>query len=1403
MLTEAESLARHAKLSATRRALIERRLANAATIQSAGGHATIPHRPPDALIPLSFAQERLWFLEQWQPGTATYNIPAPLRLRGPLQVAALECALNELIARHEVLRTTFGIADGNPVQVIAPTLTLPLPVLDLRDLPPTARETEMQRLMADAARRPFNLTQGPLLRATLLRLAETDHLLLLTTHHIVADGWSLGVLLRDLATCYEAAVAGQPVALLPLPIQYADYAVWQREWLHGEVLEGQLGYWRQQLVGAPATLELATDRPHPSVPIYRGATHPVVFSRAEATELKELSQREGVTLFMTLLAAFQALLARYSDQEDIVVGAPIAGRTRPEMEGLIGLFTNTLALRTNLAGDPTFRALLGRVRQVTLDAYAHQDLPFEQLVAALHPARDPSRNPLFQVMFTLQHAPLPATLGDLSVERLAVHTGTARFDMTLSLEETAQGIVGTIEYSTDLFEAATITRMMEHFHVLLRGIVADPEQHLSELPLLTGDERRQVLVEWSANKTEYPREQCIHQLFEAQVARTPDAIAVVFENQQLTYQELNVRANRLAQYLRLCGVGPETLVAICIERSLEMVIGLLGILKAGGAYVPLDPSYPKERLAFMLSDTQAPVLLTQARLVGALPEHLATVICLDTDWGKIAHESGANPVCTVTAANLAYIIYTSGSTGTPKGVMTPHRGVARLLFGVDYVHLNAAQRILQLATLSFDASTFELWGALLHGGRCVLFPEKDLTFEALGIVLRRHAITTLWLTASLFNAVIDNAPEALSGIEQLLIGGEALSVPHVRRAFQFLPNTQIINGYGPTENTTFACCYPIPQLPTEMMQSIPIGRPIGNTNVSILDKHLQPVPVGVPGELYIGGDGLARGYLNRPDLTAERFIPDPFGPEPEARLYKTGDLTRYLPDGNIEYLGRLDHQVKIRGFRIELGEIEAVLMTHPMIREALALAREDTPGDTRLVVYVVPAQGEEVNTNILRTYLKERLPAYMVPSAFVLLAAMPITPNGKVDRQALPAPRAMQRERAVSFVPPKSLLQLQLAHIWEELLDVRPVGITDDFFDLGGHSLLAARLATRMMDDFGKRIPLATLFSGATIAHLEAVLLHSAEHGPDSPVVQVQAGKAKQPFFFLHGDLRDSGLYSLKLARALDPDRPFYVIHPALTKGRPLPHTLEAIAAAHLDALRAIQPAGPYLLGGFCAGAHVAFEMAQQLQAQGEQADRLVMIEPDPANARARLAWRLITRGGALFGLEPEQRVRLFLLLRNEVKNRFLECLQTKRAELIATVNTLVTVHLARIARLLRPGARPVRLPAPFPTHEAPVFLSREAADRLGRHSWAIAGYRPRRYRGRIALFWAGERHVKPLSDPTKGWQAVADDIAVHFTPGGHTSMITTHVETLAKQLRVWLNTGEDAPPNESAMDDG
>jgi amino acid adenylation domain-containing protein len=1093
-------------------------------------------------LPLSFAQQRLWFIEQLGSGKAAYNIPGAVRLEGRLKLEVLERVINEIVRRHQVLRTRIEEEEGEPVQVIGEWEARELDVEDLRSLPPEEREKEVTRIGREEAWSRFDLSRGLVLRVKVLKLGEEEHVLLYTMHHIMSDGWSMGILIREVGELYRAYSEGEESPLAELPIQYADYAVWQREWLRGETLERQMGYWRRRLEGAPAALELPTDRPRPLVKTYRGAHHPVSLPGRLAESLPELSQREGVTLFMTLLGAYQVLLSRYSGQQEVTVGTDIANRNRVETEGLIGFFVNQLALRSCLKGEKSFRRLLEETRDVCLGAYAHQDVPFEKLVEELHPERDLSRSPLFQAKLVLQNAPvseleLPGL--KLRVESGEGEVGTAKFELTLVMEQRADGIGGWLEYDTDLYEAGSIERMLTHYRVLLEGIVENPESRLKDLPLLDEAEKDQIVYEWNETWSEYPRDRCIHDVFEEQAERTPEAIAVVCGDQEVSYWELNVRANRLANHLRGMGVGPEMCVGVSLERSVEMVVVMLGILKAGGAYLPLDPEYPLERLSFMLEEAEAGVVVTMERWEEKLPSGMSQVICLDREREQIESQKVENPEAGANWENAAYVIYTSGSTGRPKGVTVVHRGVLRLVKETDYVEFEEGDVYLQLAPVTFDAATFEVWGSLLNGGRLVVMePEKPSLWE-LGEKLRQHGVTTLWLTAGLFHEMVEQEDESLGGVRQLLCGGDVLSVEHVRQALERLGEGHyLINGYGPTESTTFACCQRM-ERGSEVKGSVEIGRPIKNTRVYVLEGAQEAVPVGVKGEICIGGEGLARGYTKRAEMTAERFIPDPYGRNEGERVYRTGDIGRYLPDGRLEFIGREDQQVKIRGYRIELGEIEAVIKQHPDVKQAVAVVQEEEAIGRRLVVYYT---GEGLGTETLRAHLSKSLPGYMVPAAYVRLESWPLTSNGKLDRRRLPSPDTQAYVQR-GYEPPVGETEEKLARIWSDLLKLERVDRHDNFFELGGHSLLAVRVLSRLRQSLGVSVSLVSLFTNPVLADFASAVegATQAELPPITPVDRdnhLELSFAQQRLWFLGQFKGGSEAYhiagGLRLAGDLD-----------------------------------------------------------------------------------------------------------------------------------------------------------------------------------------------------------------------------------------------------------------------------
>jgi amino acid adenylation domain-containing protein len=1378
--------------------------------QAAGVAQMLPpltRRASDGPVPLSFAQQRLWFIEQLQPGTGSYHVAAAWRVRGPLDSAALQASLDRVIARHESLRTSFAIVDEQPVQIIAPPHSLPIGQVDLSSLAAEEQRRELERQVRATTETPFDLRRGPLLRALLLRLDRETHALVLALHHIITDGWSMSVLIGEIVTTYVGLLREQPVELPALPVQYADYALWQRQWLQGEVLDQQLAYWRQQLRGV-SPLQLPTDHPRPALPSMRGDALPVALDETLLAQLRELSQQSGATLFMTLLAAWQLLLHRYSGQDDIAVGTPIAGRTQPEIEPLIGFFVNTLVLRTRLSGEQSFRSLLEQVRTTTLDAYAHQDAPFEAVVEALQPERSTSRPPLFQVMFALSNSTQSGMeLPEIRIEPLEMSGSSAKFDLTLSLFETATSVSGTLEYALDLFETATIERLLGHFQTLLRAIVVDPEQRIDRLPLLTDAEQQQIVHGWNATAAEFPEHLCVHELMAAQAERAPDAIALVFEDRQMSYAELDQRTNQLAHQLRQQGITADDRVGVCLPRSLELVIALLAVHKAGGAYVPLDPSYPAERLQWMLHDAACRVLITEEALLPPFPAFEGALLCVDRDRAAIDRQLISTPARIATPDHLAYVIYTSGSTGRPKGVQVAHRGLCNLAmvksraFGVK-----PGTRLLQFASSSFDASVSEIFIALAVGATLVLAPrEALLPGPNLIELLRQQAINVVTLPPSALTAM---NVEDLPALHSLVVAGEACPVPLAQR-WRFHADGRrrgFFNGYGPTETTVCAAIYEWPA-DQDDLYTLPLGRPIANAQVYILDRQMQPVPIGVAGEIYIGGAGVAWGYRNRPELTAEKFIPDPFRAAPGSRLYRSGDLARFLPDGTIEYLGRIDQQLKLRGFRIEPGEIESALLQHPAVSDALVLLREDRPGDPRLVAYLVKnkepvalwahkeqkeqrnkeQRDQEPRTETrgalwarypeprtenrepgieaarspaeshvdLRAFLKERLPDYMLPSAFVVLDEWPLTPNGKIDRRVLPAPELSRAAAGQTYRAPRSAAELALAELWQSLLHVDRVGIDDNFFELGGHSLLAIRLVEQIRRRFGQSVPVAALFAEPTIAHLAQQL--EQQPAEWSPLVPIQPQGSHPPLFCVHG-LGGSVLNYAALGRALGPEQPFYGLQAPGLEADQSPHTtIDAMAAAYVQAIRARQPQGPYYLSGWSLGGVIAFEMARLLHQQGETVRLLALLDSLPAQESPsverdeiedllRLAqhYGLAIPGAALRGQSFE--VAAAALLE-----------QAQRQD----PQTWHAFDLEQFIRIARLGIAQLR---------------------------ALDQHQPGAYPGPAIIFTSRDNPSDPAEQRAaaqrSAWAAYAAEVEVVLTPGTHSTMLDEpNVQALASQL--------------------
>jgi amino acid adenylation domain-containing protein len=1161
-------------------------------------HLQVPPIEPiqrNGNLPLSYSQERMWFLYRFEPDSSAYNVLAGIRLKGNLNVSALQQTFNEIVQRHESLRTTFPTIDGSPGQIISASRQHDVPVIDLREYPQVDREDRAIALASQETQKPFNLEKDPLLRSTIFRVEDEEFIAVVVMHHIISDAWSVSVLWQEIAAYYSAFYHDKPVELPDMPIQMVDFAHWQRDWLQGTRLQDQLAYWKKQLAAAPTILELPTDYPRPPIQTYHGENYFLTLSPELLNNVKELSKGQSVTPFMTLLAVFNLLLYYYTGQDDILVATPIANRQWLRAETLIGTFVNTLVMRTDLSKNPTFRELLKRVREMALNAYLNQDFPFERLVEEVQPERTASHSPLVQVMFSLANAPMPTiSLPDLEWEVLDIDGGAAQFDLTLVMVDTTDVQATSIVYNTDLFKRETIARMADQLVMLLELVTENPDHQLSEISILS-EKERQLMATWNATERAYPSDSCLHQLIEAQAERTPDATAVIFEGQKLSYRDLNSRANQLAHHLQKLGVIAESVVGIHLERSLEMMIALLGVMKAGGTYVPLDPAFPKNRLDMIVEEAKVHVLLSQHDLADNLAVGDAPVLALDTGWDTISEEPDDNPISGTIPDNLLYIIFTSGSTGKPKGVQLEHRSVVNFLNSMHREPgLIPDDVLLTVTTLSFDIAVLELYLPLMIGATVVI-PTRETTLDGnkLMRLMEDTNTTVMQATPATWQILLEAGWHGKEDLKALC-GGEAIPLELVDK---LLPRVASLwNMYGPTETTVWSTTGKL----TQAEGFIPIGKPIDNTTVHILDEWLRPVPIGVPGELHIGGDGLARGYHNRPDLTAEKFIPDPFSHKTDARLYKTGDLARFLPNGTIQFFGRMDNQVKVRGFRIELGEIETILDRQSDVRQNVVVVREDKPGDKRLVAYIIAEDSRTLDMARLRESLHETLPQYMIPSAFVELDSFPLTPNGKINRRALPPPDPTMFETVETYVAPRNATEAKLAKIWEEVLQLERVGIHDNFFDLGGHSLLAVRLFSQIEKTFDKQLPLATLFRSPTVAYL-AELLHVEPEERSAvwePIIEIQPNGSKTPFFCVGGNL----LLLANLARGLGNDQPFYGLQTESLRGTEMLHPkMDQIALRFIDAIRAIQPHGPYFVSGCFGSAMVALEMARQLELQGEK----------------------------------------------------------------------------------------------------------------------------------------------------------------------------------------------------------
>jgi amino acid adenylation domain-containing protein len=1190
-------------------------------------------------FPASAAQEAFFYLEKLNPSCPAFNVCVRFRLDGLLDADILHLAFNDLAERHESFRTSFIEEDGQLLQVVAPTLEVELPIIDIHHLKGGALDTEIDRLGSLEARTPFDLTQLPLARANLLRVAPDHHILQITLHHAVCDGWSIGVITDDLSEFYNARIEGRPAHLSPLEIQYADFSIWQREFLEGPEIQQHLDYWTEKLANYNE-LELPTDRPRPRVKSWDGDIVSTILPINLTADLAKISREQGATMFHVFLAAFKVIASRYTGSEDIALGTPVAGRPRKELEGIVGTLINSVILRTDLSGDPSFRSIVDRVRDTATEAIEHQDLPFEKLVKALQPRRDPGRNPLFQINFTHQRDFVrPVSFGKAQLTAIPSRSPGAIFDLHFFMVERADGWRASCDFARDLFDRSTALRLLRHFEVVLEQIAANPDLRLSQIALLDTPERA-TLHSWSGHTAPYPSRESLAELFLASASRHADRTAIRHARQNISYLDLARAADIVAARLRENQVRVGDFVALCAPSVPEMIAAQLGILLVGATCVPLDPEYPAERLAYMLRDCQAPVVLTTPGLAAQLPESDAKVLLLEPisaqPTGTAFPPIQAAPVVPTATS---HVFYTSGSTGIPKGVMIPHRAISRLVRHAGFMDFTEDDSFLQAAPISFDASTLEIWMPLLNGGRIVMMGEAGTSLDGIAEAVQRENVTCLWLTAGLFQSMIEENPKGLLGLKYLLAGGDVLSPAHVRRALDSLPGTTLINGYGPTENTTFTCCHTIRREDLER-PSIPIGKPIANTFIRILDAHFQPVPQGIPGELFVGGDGLANGYLHQPGLTADKFIVSPAG----EILYRTGDRCRWLDDGVVEFLGRGDDQVKIRGFRIETGEIESALLTHPAITQAKVLARGPDAASKSLHAWITTTGEDLPDSATLRDYLKRRLPPYMIPVSITPIEQFSLTPNGKIDLKALPKPGTSHHH---ADSPPTTPTEIKLAALWAELLERDEISAEDDWFELGGHSLLALRLFSRLHRDFDRSLPLATLISHPTVRSLAAVLdvADHEGHEDSAALVVTLAEGSLAPIFAIHGG-DGATLFYRELANRL-PDRPFHAL-----ESRELNHSgdfqvqsIEDTATAYLRALRATQPNGPYRLAGYSFGGLVAWEMACQLAAAGDEVQFLALIDtanpmvdgvPHSPIGRLRTFWNqrrdlpILTRMGRL-----------------------------------------------------------------------------------------------------------------------------------------------------------------------------
>ncbi len=1307
--------------------------------------------------PATESQQEIWLgVQISNEANLACLLSQSLRFTGGLHLDIFRAAIDLLVDRHESLRTTFN-SDGTTI-LIAKQIKYQCPVIDLSALDDPARELELHNQQQQAVNEKFDLQHGPLFRTKIIKLADREYLAIFTFHHVICDGWSLGIILNELAQIYTDLDRGVAPSLAPIEY-FSEYAHAETERLESPERAEIEAYWLEKFASLPPIVDLPADRPRPPLRTFNSARAYHTLPATLVRSIERVGINNRASLMTTLLVAFEIFLAKITGQSELVVGVPTSGQMAAGRFNLVGHCVNFLPLRSHVDPESNFNDYLKARNHAILDDYDRQDFTFGSLLKQLPIGRDASRMPLVIAAFNLDvnNDSDRLKFADLELD-ISVNPGNfSTFELFLNGAVNGSGeLLFDCQYNTNLFTAATIDRRLTEFEQLLTDIVAKSAQPIRELSLLDKAQWQQLVVDWNATQTDYPRTKCIHQLFAERVEIAGEAIAVTFNGRQLTYRELNDRANRVANYLIDIGIAPDDLVGMAIERSLESIVAMLGILKAGGAYLPLDLAYPAERLAYMLENAQTSILLTTTTSIAKLPSYDGRVICLDADGDEIAKSSASNPQPPVRSDNLAYVMYTSGSTGQPKGVCVTHQGVVRLVEDTNYADFSASQVWLQLAPIAFDASTLEIWGSLLNGAKLVLFPSDKPSLSELGQILRQEQITSLWLTAGLFHLMVDERIEDLQSLRQLLAGGDVLSPTHVQKVLSKLPDCQLINGYGPTENTTFTCCYPIPRTES-LLTSVPIGRPISNTQVYILNADLQPVPIGIPGELYIGGDGLARGYLHRPDLTAEKFITNPFG---EGKLYKTGDLVRYLPDGNIEFLGRIDNQVKIRGFRIELGEIEAVIGQYPSIKEVCVIDREDRPGDKRLVAYIVTHSQAQLIERELRTFIQSKLPDYLIPSAFVPIDVLPLTANGKVDRRALPAPEFDRQASETANMPPRDEIESQLAEIWERILGVNSIGIHDNFFELGGNSLIAVRLFVEIERLWERNFPLATLLQQQTIEALAAVIRQKEWSPSWSSLVQIQPGAATKPPLFCIHPVGGNILEYYTLANYLDRDQPVYGLQSQGLDGKQTPlRRVEDMAARYIDQMLTVQPDGPYFLAGFSFGGLVAYEMARQLHDRGKQTALLAMLDcsaPNLPTLRPSLLQAVGIHLSNLYQLTSQERVsyvteRIDYRLKNNNDRKFLAKSLYRSEDLTPQLLAVLDANL-------------------------------EAGENYEAHC----------YPGELTLFRCQIQDIEHHLHAKFGWTNLVEKVNVLHVPGPHFSMLKEpYVRGLAKMFELCLQESQ------------